>query len=99
VAIIYDNLLTEDQLSKVLTIAPATLRGWRSRGCGPAYFKLAGQSRGTSRVRYRMQDVEEWLEQCRVEPAKAELVEPDEDVIEKYRFDGELEEPDFIEVK
>ena len=40
---------------------PATLANWRTRGQGPAYIKVGGS------IRYRMEDLERWLSQQRVE--------------------------------
>ena len=40
---------------------PGTLANWRTRGQGPAYIKVGGS------IRYRMEDLERWLTQQRVE--------------------------------
>ena len=40
---------------------PGTLANWRTRGQGPAYIKVGGS------IRYRMEDLERWLSQQRVE--------------------------------
>lgn len=42
-------------------VAEKTLANWRCAGEGPAYFKAGGL------VRYKLEDVEVWLEQGRVE--------------------------------
>lgn len=39
----------------------ATIRSWRGRGMGPPFFRLAGS------VVYRVRDVREWVERCRVD--------------------------------
>lgn len=45
----------EATAAELLSVAPMTLRSWRSRGDGPAYVK-AGR-----RVVYRVADLEGWL--------------------------------------
>ena len=40
---------------------PGTLANWRTKGQGPAYIKVGGS------IRYRMEDLERWLSQQRVE--------------------------------
>jgi predicted DNA-binding transcriptional regulator AlpA len=50
------RVFTADELANLLTISPATLAGWRCVGRGPRYIK---QGRF---VRYREQDVDEWLQ-------------------------------------
>ena len=54
-----ERLLTEKQVSKLLTISVDTLRAWRKRknkdGTLP-YFKV-----GTKLVRYRRSEIEEFL--------------------------------------
>ncbi len=51
-----DDLLDTRQLAARLDLQPATLEQWRWSGKGPAYVKLGG------RVRYRVQDLESWIE-------------------------------------
>jgi adenylosuccinate synthase len=46
--------LTTQQLANRWGLAEATLIGWRHRGIGPVYLKLA------SRVMYRLEDVEDF---------------------------------------
>jgi hypothetical protein len=48
-----------------LGLSVATLRAWRLKGCGPAYLKF-GRA-----VRYRVSDVEAFIEACAVETAQA----------------------------
>jgi predicted DNA-binding transcriptional regulator AlpA len=50
------RVFTADEIASVLNISPATLAGWRCVGRGPRYIK---QGRF---VRYREQDVDEWLQ-------------------------------------
>ena len=51
-----DDLLDTRQLAARLDLQPATLEQWRWSSKGPAYVKLGG------RVRYRVQDLESWIE-------------------------------------
>lgn len=53
------ELLTPEQVAEMLQIHPGTLENWRVRGEGPPFVKL-GQKRRSS-VRYRKQDVEDWI--------------------------------------
>lgn len=58
------DLLSPDDLSDLLSIPLATIYRWRSCGDGPRAMKLGRH------VRYRMADVELWLESCADEPAR-----------------------------
>ena len=60
-AITVEDLLTSDELARILRLRPATLANWRSASRGPAYFRIEGT------VRYRMSDVEEWVAARQVE--------------------------------
>lgn len=51
-----DKFLNEKELAKILNIKPETLRNWRWDGKGPIYIKLG------SNVRYRMSDVQDFLD-------------------------------------
>jgi len=51
------RLLTDAQTAEILGIQPGTLRHWRVAGRGPRWCKLAG-----SAIRYRLCDIENWLE-------------------------------------
>lgn len=57
------RLLTLDELAEWLGVSPATVRDWRVDGKGPPAVKL-GEGRNAA-VRYRREDVEEWLLQVR----------------------------------
>jgi len=50
-------LLNETQVADQLAISPRTLQMWRYKGGGPRYLKIGAA------VRYRPEDVEDWLEQ------------------------------------
>lgn len=49
------NLMTEQEVSKRLTVSVASLRRWRLVQRGPAFLKVG------SLVRYRPEDLEAWL--------------------------------------
>jgi len=53
------KLLTTRQVADLLGLAPKTLRNWRTQGLGPVAHKLG------NRVRYRAEDVVDWLGDCR----------------------------------
>ena len=52
------ELLTTDEVSALLKIAPATLVDWRHDQRGPRYYKMGRE------VRYRLSDVIEWEQQA-----------------------------------
>lgn len=49
------NLLTEREVSRQLHVSLATLRRWRLESRGPKFIKVS------SLVRYRPEELEEWL--------------------------------------
>lgn len=49
------NLMTEEQVSKLLHVSVASLRRWRLERRGPAFIKVR------SLVRYKPEDLELWL--------------------------------------
>jgi predicted DNA-binding transcriptional regulator AlpA len=49
------NLLTEQEVSRQLHVSLATLRRWRLERRGPKFIKVS------SLVRYRPEELEEWL--------------------------------------
>ena len=51
-----EKLLTPNQLAENLGVKPFTLLQYRMNGKGPTYIKLGHL------VRYRQEDVDEWLE-------------------------------------
>lgn len=62
------RLLTQEQAAEFLTLSPRTLADWRCQGFGPRYRKL-----GTGRnapVRYREDELEEWLANQVVDPER-----------------------------
>lgn len=56
-------LLDDREAARVVRVSWCTLRRWRGQGRGPVYLKL-----GSRVVRYRVEDLEAWMKQCRVEP-------------------------------
>lgn len=53
------ELLTPEEVADLLKVHPGTLENWRVRGEGPRFVKLGNKRR--SPVRYRRQDVEDWI--------------------------------------
>jgi hypothetical protein len=49
------NLMTEEEVSKRLSVSLASLRRWRLLQKGPIFVKIG------SLVRYRPEDLESWL--------------------------------------
>lgn len=56
--------LDEKKAAEILGARALTLTKWRQRGRGPVYYKLNGA------VRYRLEDLQTYLESCRIDPAK-----------------------------
>lgn len=50
------QLLTTEQVADLLQMSPHTVKVYRHRGDGPAFVRLGKQAR------YRLEDVEAWLE-------------------------------------
>jgi len=55
------RLLTEQEVSALIAIAPKTLQRWRVEGRGPKYRKLGNAAARSSAVRYEAEAVEAWL--------------------------------------
>jgi predicted DNA-binding transcriptional regulator AlpA len=55
-----NRLLDEDETADFLDLSPRTLQGLRVRGGGPDYIKI-----GSRAVRYRLSDLEEFIEDRR----------------------------------
>lgn len=60
------ELLTPSQASEILKVSISTLALWRSTNTGPAYIRITKQPR--SAVRYRMEDLKEYIESQMVTP-------------------------------
>ena len=54
-----NQMLTPQEVSQLIKISVSTLENWRMQGRGPKFIKLGGGPRG--HVRYRQQDVEDWM--------------------------------------
>ena|SRR5215471_10199925 len=57
-----DIVLTSDSVAQLLKIARKTLEAWRQRGIGPRFVRYSPRC-----VRYRLCDVQEWLDRNLVE--------------------------------
>lgn len=53
------ELLAPEQVAEILQVHTSTLERWRFTGHGPSFLKLGSSRR--SPIRYRRQDVEDWL--------------------------------------
>ena len=51
-----ENLLTEEEVAKMLSLSPRTLQGYRYRGGGPAFVRI-----GARAIRYRTSDLLRWM--------------------------------------
>lgn len=51
------QLITTEEASKMLSVAPITMQTWRSKNQGPDFVKIGGS------VRYKLTDIESWIEQ------------------------------------
>lgn len=58
------ELFNEREAATFLTLAPQTLRGWRSEGRGPSFIRL-GTGKRTS-IRYDRCDLQSFIEAGRV---------------------------------
>lgn len=59
------RFLTPQQAAQALGIEENTLRNWRHLGQGPAFYKIG------RRVNYAENDLQAFLQQCRVEQEAA----------------------------
>jgi hypothetical protein len=57
-------LLSDKDAAELLHARPQTLRAWRNRRKGPAFYKLSG------RILYKREDLEAWIARCRVVPGE-----------------------------
>lgn len=62
------KLLDTSEVANLLTNKPNTIEGWRIKGMGPRYIKIGRL------VRYRIEDVNAWIEaQERTSTSQAEV--------------------------
>ncbi len=57
------ELLTEAEAAELLTVSISTMIRWRREGTGPPWFRLGGRHAGA--VRYRRDELLQWLEEQR----------------------------------
>jgi excisionase family DNA binding protein len=60
-----EQIMIEQEVADKLVVKKATTTKWRARGKGPPFLKIG------SKVRYRLSDVEAWIESRRVVPGSA----------------------------
>lgn len=53
-----EELITEEQVAKLLTVSISTVKRLRASGKGPRYIRISERV-----VRYRRKDVLDWMEQ------------------------------------
>jgi predicted DNA-binding transcriptional regulator AlpA len=58
-----DELMTEEQVAKLLTVSVSTVKRLRVSGEGPRHIRISERV-----VRYRRQDVLDWMRQRAEEP-------------------------------
>ena len=66
----YSWMLTPQETSNFLNVGTQTLRNWRTGGVGPSYVVLS-----TGAVRYRIEDLEAFVQSKRVTPEHAEATQ------------------------
>ena len=60
-----NGILTEAEAAEMIVdLKPQTLAKWRLRRKGPCFLKLGGK------IRYKVTDIQEWMDSCRVDPTK-----------------------------
>lgn len=60
------RLLTSEEAAELLGVHVNTLATWRDKGEGPAYIRFGSGTRAP--IKYRMRDINEWLEKQTVRP-------------------------------
>lgn len=65
-----EPLLTTAQVAEWLNTTQEALRVMRHRGDGPPYLRLGHKP--TSRVRYKKEDVEAWMQRTQTQPEGAD---------------------------
>ena len=61
-----NEFLNTEELAAFLGIKPQTINIWRMKHKGPSYIKIGRN------VRYKRQDIESWIENCRVQNEEME---------------------------
>ncbi len=57
-------LISVQEAAEILHAKKQTMRAWRVRRKGPPFYKLNG------RVLYKREDLDAWIEECRVVPSQ-----------------------------
>ena len=65
-----DRLLNQEQAAELLGISPSTVNSWRVQGRGPAFVRIS-----TRCVRYRYEDLIQYIESKRFAGAEAQRIE------------------------
>lgn len=60
-----EQLLTEQDVARLVNVSTATVAGWRAKGIGPRYIRVERI------IRYRRADVEQWIGGEPVSPDEA----------------------------
>ena len=63
-----DVLLTEAEAAEFLQVSPRTLQGWRYNGGGPRFVRISRRI-----IRYRRQDLLDWIEKRTVASTSAKI--------------------------
>ncbi len=59
-------VIDTEEAARLIGVKKNTVEIWRHRGIGPKYVRIG---RGRGRVGYLVDDIKEWVEQHRVDPA------------------------------
>jgi predicted DNA-binding transcriptional regulator AlpA len=72
-------LLTRSEAAVALGLATSTLDDWRTKRKGPVYLKIGGS------VRYRREDITEFLTGCEVSPVEGAIERVKREVVRPLR--------------
>lgn len=75
-----ESLLDTKKSAKFLNVNPKTMIRWRMQGIGPQFIRI-----GARTIRYRLRDLERWLERRTYNNTAAYGVNPDQLYREKKR--------------
>lgn len=59
------QLMTTEEVADYLQVPIGTLYGWRYKRIGPVAVRIGRH------LRYRRSDIEQWLEQCRLDTTRS----------------------------
>jgi predicted DNA-binding transcriptional regulator AlpA len=68
------EFLSEDQAAEYLGFTPKALQAWRCNGRGPTYIRISSRA-----IRYRKNDIDNWLESRLVNSTKDVLKQKKEE--------------------